>query len=498
MSPTPVLAAAAIHKHFPGVHALKGVDLHVMPGEVLAVLGENGAGKSTLMKILAGLQQPDQGTLTKDGRTLHLSSALDAKKHGIALIHQELQIADHLNAAANVFLGNEPTHYGFVRRKAMHRRATELFDKLGFGLPANTAVESLSPGKKQLIEIARALAIGARIIIMDEPTASLSQQETEKLFLVISQLRNDGVAVIYISHRLNEIKKIADRVTILRDGENAGELQADAITHDAMVQCMVGRSLDKTYQRQTHATQDMLLEVTGLCTAAHPRKPASFRLHRGEILGIAGLVGAGRTELLRALAGVDPIAAGTMNLQGRPYLPKMPQNAIDAGVVLAPEDRKLHGLLLELSVADNLNLPSISRLSRGKIFRHKAVENKHAEQHINALQIKCANLAQPARLLSGGNQQKIVISKWLALEPSIFLLDEPTRGIDVGAKREIYALMDSLAAAGKAVMFVSSDMEEILAIADRVLVMHEGAITGEVCGSERNETRIMQLATGCA
>lgn len=496
---SPRFTATAIHKSYPGVHALKGVNLHLYSGEVLAVLGENGAGKSTLMKILAGLQRPDSGIITLEGKNLNFHSVLDAKNHGIALIHQELQLADNLDAAANVFLGNEPSRRGFLLRSSMRHEAEDLLEKLGFGLPSHTPVKALSPGKRQIIEIARALATKARILILDEPTASLSQQETEKLFQIISQLRSDGVSLIYISHRLKEIQQIADRVTVLRDGENSGELTRDAISHEAMVKLMIGNNT-RPNREAISPTQvndaETIFAVHELCTLAYPSCPVSFSLARGEIIGIAGLVGAGRTELLRAIAGVDPFMAGTMNLLGKNFQPSSPAEAIAAGIVLAPEDRKHHGLLLESSVQGNLSLPSLSKLSRFGIFRSPTSEKNLAARQIAAMHIKCADPTQNASQLSGGNQQKIVIGKWLARDPLLFLLDEPTRGIDVGAKGEIYALMRDLAQQGKAVLFASSDLEEILAIADRIIVMHEGKITGQLAQHECDQTSIMQLATG--
>lgn len=492
----PLLVAQGMGKSFPGVKALKGVSLHIHEGEVLAVLGENGAGKSTLMKILAGLQKPDEGVLQWQGREVSFNSAAEAMQAGISLIHQELNLAENLSAAANVYLGREPQRWGFIDHKTMEQRAQVLLDRLGFGLPARAAVAGLSPGKKQIIEIAKALATDARLLIMDEPTASLSQSETEMLFAAIRKLQGEGVSVIYISHRLQEIERIADRVTVLRDGENAGELSRGQIDHDAMVRLMVGRAMSDFYQHTSHPRGDELLRVWGLRTAAHPAHEVHFSLHAGEIVGIAGLVGAGRTELLEALAAITPSRGGEMTLRGQRYRPRHPREAIDQGLMLVPEDRKQQGLVLEFSVADNLTLPSLEAQARVVCFRDFAREKDLAVRSIDQWQIKSSHPGQTARLLSGGNQQKIVIGKWLARKPQVLLLDEPTRGIDVGAKREIYQWMEALAREGMGVLFVSSDLEEILGVADRVLVMHEGRLAGELEREEMTQQSIMRLATG--
>jgi ribose transport system ATP-binding protein len=492
----PILVAQGIGKSFPGVKALAGVNLHLHEGEVLAVLGENGAGKSTLMKILAGLQRPDVGSIQWRGRDVSFASAAEAMQQGIALIHQELNLAENQSAAANVFLGREPQRWGFIHHREMERRAQILLDRLGFGLPSDSPVAALSPGKKQIIEIAKALATDARLLIMDEPTASLSQSETDRLFDAIRQLQSEGVSVIYISHRLQEIERIADRVTVLRDGENAGELARGEIHHDAMVRLMVGRAMSDFYQHTSHPRGEELLCVRGLRTAAHPAHELHFALHAGEIVGIAGLVGAGRTELLETMAAITPAPGGSMTLRGQNYQPRQPREAIDHGVMLVPEDRKQQGLVLEFSVAENLALPSLESLARAKVFRDGAGEKHLAARQIEQLQIKASHPGQTARLLSGGNQQKIVIGKWLARKPRVLLLDEPTRGIDVGAKREIYQWMEALARDGIGVLFVSSDLEEILGIADRVLVMHEGRLAGELSRGQMSEQSIMRLATG--
>lgn len=491
-----VLAVEGIVKSFPGVQALKGVSLTVARGEVLAVLGENGAGKSTLMKILAGLQQADAGKMMWQGREVHFSSASQALKAGIGLIHQELNLSENLPAGANVFLGREPQRWGVLDRRQMNAQAQQLLDRLGFGLPAETAVDGLSPGKKQLIEIAKALATDAQLLIMDEPTASLSEAETQKLFEVIRGLQREGVSVIYISHRLPEIERIADRVTVLRDGENAGELGRGEIHHDAMVRLMVGRELSDFYQHQSIEPGPEIMSVRGLRTRAYPRHEVSFTLRAGEVVGLAGLVGAGRTEILEALAGLTPAVAAEISLDSQAYAPQAPYDAVERGVMLVPEDRKQQGLVLDASVADNLTLPSLTRMARFGFWRDFSREKACADEQIAAMQIKVSHAGQSARQLSGGNQQKIVIGKWLALGPKVLLLDEPTRGIDVGAKSEIYQWMETLVQQGIAVLFVSSDLEEVLGLADRVLVMHEGRLAGELSRENMSQEAIMRLATG--
>lgn len=492
----PILAAKKITKSYPGVRALKDADLFLQEGEVLALLGENGAGKSTLMKILAGIQRADRGELLVQGEARYFADVTAAMSCGIALIHQELNLADNLDVAANVFLGREPRRYGFVMREEMRLRAQVLLDRLGFGLPADTMLAGLSPGKKQLVEIAKALATNARILIMDEPTASLSQSECEKLFQVIHRLRDEGVSVIYISHRLPEIARVADRVMVLRDGENVGELSREEITHDAMVRLMVGREMSEFFQHKTRERGEKVFVADHLRTQQHSGHELSLQLHAGEIVGLAGLVGAGRSELLRAMAGMDAVVSADMSLDGKKYAPTSSHDAIERGVVLVPEDRKEHGLLLDFSVKDNIALASLIKLSRWGLWRNNRAENQLAEEQIKDLQIKASQPTQRAGQLSGGNQQKIVIGKWLATAPRLLLLDEPTRGIDVGAKREIYHIMEDLAAQGKCVFFASSDLEEILTLADRVYVMHEGKIMGEISRQDLTEESIMQWATG--
>jgi ribose transport system ATP-binding protein len=497
----PRLEIIGARKQFPGVVALDNVSLTLGAGEVLAVVGENGAGKSTLMKIVAGVYQPDAGQVRIDGSAVRFPGPAEAIAAGVSLIHQELNLAENLTVLDNLFLGRERTRAGFVRMldsRTMRAKAVELLAQVG--LPANRAtarVESLSPGEKQLVEIARAQGTDVRLLIMDEPTSSLTQSETERLYAVIESLKNNGVSVLYISHRLAEVRRCADRVLVLRDGRNAGELAKSDITHDNMVRLMVGRDLKQFYPKihRNGSGGRPVLRVAGLRCRGGPETPVSFELRAGEILGMAGLVGAGRTELAEAVFGVRRIVSGDIHLDDRPLEPNSPSDAIAAGALLVPEDRRLHGLVLESSVGFNLSLPNLDRLG-SRIGISRRAESQLHQTWIDRLRVKTPSAAQPVGLLSGGNQQKVVFGKWLACDPRVLILDEPTRGVDVGAKAEIYALVDELAGRGVAVWMITSDMEELLGMSDRVVVMHEGRIAGELAGSELSEAAVMRMATG--
>ncbi len=491
----PLIEVSKVSKHFPGVRALNDVDLTLSSGEVLAVIGENGAGKSTLMKILAGVQHPDRGEIRVNGKTVVLNSVETALNLGIALIHQELNLADNLNVGANIFLGREPRRMGLIDHGEISNNAGRFLKMVGLKVDPSVQVSELTLGRQQMVEIAKALSINAEILIMDEPTSSLSQRETENLFTVIKDLRNRGVSVVYISHRLGEVQELADRVIVLRDGCNAGELKREEIHHDAMVQLMVGREISQFYQRNPHEASDTVLEVRDLRTPAHPGHPLSFNVRAGEIVGIAGLVGAGRTELLQTLFGVTPAVGGTIHLNQRKLIPQNPREAIKAGIGLVPEDRKKQGLILEMEVGENMSLASLDR-DQKRGFLNRLKEREIASEMIGQMRIKTPSNQQVVQFLSGGNQQKVVLGKWLAMKPCLLLLDEPTRGIDVGAKQEIYGLMEELAQHGVAVLFVSSEMEEILGMSDRTLVMHEGRLAGELSREELSEETVMKLATG--
>ncbi|MBL9174141.1 MAG: sugar ABC transporter ATP-binding protein [Verrucomicrobiales bacterium] len=490
----PVLQAEGLTKSYPGVRALRGVGLSVQSGEVLAVIGENGAGKSTLMKILAGVQPPDSGEIRISGAPVRLRSVQEAQALGIALIHQELNLAENLDVADNLFLGRERLRHGLIDTRRQHAEARQHLAKVGLDVEPSVPVGTLSLGQRQLVEIAKALSVDARVVIFDEPTSSLSSGEAANLFRVIRDLRSRGVAVIYISHRLGEVKELADRVVVLRDGENAGELPRDEIHHAAMVRLMVGRDLTQFYAHQPLSPGRPMLEVDGLRTAANPRHPLQFRVHAGEIVGVAGLVGAGRTEMLEALFGVTPALGGVVRVDGVESRPESPQDAIRAGLALVPEDRKRQGVILEMAVRENVSLAALRRDSpRG--FLNRLWENSLAAETIRNLRVKTPSPLQSVQFLSGGNQQKVVLGKWLALKPKVLLMDEPTRGIDVGAKHEIYRLMEDLAREGVAILFVSSELEEVLGLSDRVLVLHEGRITGELPRSALNEEAVLHLAT---
>jgi len=498
----PLLEVRNIRKQFPGVLALDNVSVRLHAGEVLAVVGENGAGKSTLMKILAGIYQPDVGSILLDGHEQHFRSVSEALSAGICLIHQELNLAENLGVAANIFLGREKTRAGklyWLDRRSMAADAIVLMERVG--LPTklvNVAVGHLAPGQKQLVEIARALSLNARVIIMDEPTSSLTQGETDRLYEVIDDLRLAGVGVVYISHRLAEVKRVANRAVVLRDGRNAGELGREQINHDALVRLMVGRDLKQIYPHKHRAEgAQPRLEIRNLRYQDGPSSPVSFTIGAGEIVGMAGLVGAGRTELAEAVFGVRKLLGGDVLLDGTPVVLARPALAIAAGILLVPEDRRLNGLILEAAVGFNLSLPNLDRLQSLRLIQ-RSREKVLCQSLVDKLRIRTPKLSQTAGLLSGGNQQKMVFAKWLAREPKVLILDEPTRGVDVGARGEIYAIIDQLAASGVAVWMISSDMEEILGMSDRVLVLHEGRLAGELNRSDLNEEAIMRLATGAA
>lgn len=494
----PLLEVRKIGKSFPGVRALNNVDMTLGRGEVLAVIGENGAGKSTLMKILAGVQPADEGDVLIEGEPVSIDSVEKALSQGISLIHQELNLASNLDVAANIFLGREPLRMGLIDRKRIHKEAKHFLDLVGLEIDSSALVGTLPLGRQQMVEIAKALSVDARVLIMDEPTSSLSTHESEQLFAVIKDLRSRGVSIVYISHRLGEVRELADRITVLRDGENAGELSRDEVTHDKMVKLMVGRDVSQFYQHKSHEAGDTMLEVKGLRTPEHPEHRLEFSLKAGEVVGMAGLVGAGRTEMLATLFGVTPALGGEIRVGGAAAEIKSPIDAIRAGLALVPEDRKQQGLLLEMAVRENISLASIKRDRKAGGFLNRARERAISKSMIDQLRIRTPDDGQAVRFLSGGNQQKVVLGKWLAMEPKVLLLDEPTRGIDVGAKQEIYGLIEELARKGVAILFVSSEMEEVLGMSDRTLVMHEGRLTGELRRDELSEEAIMRLATGGA
>jgi ribose transport system ATP-binding protein len=495
-----LLEARGISKSFPGVRALDDVRMHLHPGEVLALVGENGAGKSTLMKILAGVYQPDAGELLQDGVAVRFPDVRAASAAGVCLIHQELNLAENLSVAANLFLGREKLLGGplqLLDRAGMRREAGPWLQRVG--LPesaADRAVHELAPGQKQLVEIARALAAKARVLIMDEPTSSLTQAETDRLYEVIDDLRNAGVAVVYISHRLAEVKRLADRATVLRDGKNAAELARDEISHESLVRAMVGRELKALYPRTRPASaRQPVLSLQNITYRGGPSEPVSFDLFAGEVLGMAGLVGAGRTELAEAIFGLRAITAGRVFLNGEALRIRKPADAVRAGLGMVPEDRRQHGLLLPEGTGFNVSLPNLASLSKGGVVAPKRLAGL-GRSWIERLRIRTPTLGKPVGQLSGGNQQKVVFAKWLARAPKLLILDEPTRGVDVGARGELYAIVDRLAAAGTAVWMITSDMEELLGMSDRIAMLHEGRLAGIVPRDAANEETLMRLATG--
>ena len=496
-----VLEARGICKSFPGVKALDGVRLTVRRGRLHALLGENGAGKSTLINILAGVFPPDAGEVLLDGQPVAFRNPRQAREAGIAIIFQELNLVPHLSVAQNMFLGREPlTRVGLVDDARMNREAGTWLHRLKLEVDPRTPVGRLRVGQQQVVEIAKALSLNARVIIMDEPTSAITEQEVAVLFQLIHQLKQGGVAIIYITHKLDELSAIADDLTVLRDGRFIDSRPVQEISYDETVRLMVGRNLSDLYSRSKAEPREELLRVEGL-SLAHPARASeftvrdvSFQLYRGEVLGCFGLMGAGRTELLETLFGLHPDrASGRVYLAGQPVWFDSPRRAIDAGLVLAPEDRKREGLVLSLSVAANTSLACLDQTERFG-FLDASRESDLVHRYVNRLRIKTPSIHQITRLLSGGNQQKVVLAKWLATRPKVLLLDEPTRGIDIAAKREIYELMDELVASGLGVVLVSSELPEILAVADRILVMCDGRKTAEFDRPDATEEKIMKAA----
>jgi ribose transport system ATP-binding protein len=494
---TSLISVKRLSKRFPGVRALHEVQFDLNAGEVHALMGENGAGKSTLMKILAGVYTRDAGEILYDGKPVDFASPRDAQSMGVGIIHQELQLMNHLSVAQNIFIGREPRgRLGlFLDEDKLNAQARDILARMHVSLDPRAVVGALTVAKQQMVEIAKALSFDSRVLIMDEPTSALNEAETAELFRIIRELKSRGVGVIYISHKMDELKQIADRVTVLRDGEYVATVAAADTSVEAIIGMMVGRTLtDVAAPRGAAERGEVALEVSRLNAGPLVRN-VSFTLHKGEILGFAGLLGAGRTEVARAVFGADPIESGEIVVRGVKAAIRQPSDAVARGIGYLSEDRKRFGLAIGMDVESNIVMSNLRKFLSFSVFLRRGQIRRTASQFIKLLAIRTPSATQPVRLLSGGNQQKIVIAKWLERDCDVLFFDEPTRGIDVGAKSEIYKLLRSLAAQGKAIVMISSELPEILRMSDRIVVMCEGRITGELSAAEATQERIMQLAT---
>lgn len=495
--PDPILQAEGISKRFPGVHALDDVSLTIHPGEVHAVVGENGAGKSTLMKIFSGVYLPDNGEIRVEGQPRVIESPRVAQELGINTIYQELSLVDALSVGENIYLGQLPTRPGKswqVDWPAVWRQSSQLLDRVGSRVRPQTLVRNLTVAQKQMVEIARALARNVRVLILDEPTSSLTERETEKLFEIIATLRSRGVGIVYISHRLGEVFRIAQRVTVFRDGKVVGSVPIEQASEDLLVRMMVGRDLARLFTQARPTDARVRLEVRNLSRRG-VLHDVSFAVRGGEVVGLSGLVGAGRTELARCLFGADPYDAGEILLDDTQVSVKSPGDAVKQGIALVPEDRKLQALILRMSVRENVTLPVLDRLG-SPVFPSRNQERVLVEDYIRSLRIRTPHMEQRVAALSGGNQQKVVLARWLATKPKVLILDEPTRGIDVGAKAEVHALIARLAEEGVAILMISSELPEILGMSHRILVMRNGRIVADVPREDASEESIMAAATG--
>jgi rhamnose transport system ATP-binding protein len=493
----PLLTLAGISKTFPGVRALHEVSLELYPGEVTALIGENGAGKSTLVKILTGIYQPDAGEIRLAGRPLMLPSAHAAFAAGITAIHQETVLFDELTVAENIYLGHAPrTRLNSIDWSSMRRKAQHLLDQMGARISADARLKDLGIANRHLVAVARALSIEARIVIMDEPTAALSQKEIEELYVLIELLKKDGKAILFISHKFDEIYRIADRYTVFRDGEMVGKGRLAEARQGEIVRLMVGRPVDTIFPARRAAIGEPVLEVEGL---GHPTEFAdiSFALRRGEILGFYGLVGAGRSEVMQAIFGMTRHSSGRIRIEGRDIAPRSPADAVEAGIVYVPEERGRQGVVIGLPIVQNISLPSLERTSRSGVLR-LAEEFAFARRYTERLDLRAASLSQDVGTLSGGNQQKVVIAKWLATAPKVIILDEPTKGIDIGSKAAVHGFMAELVAEGLSVIMVSSELPEILGMSDRVVVMREGRIAGVFEAAGLTAETLVRTAAGIA
>jgi inositol transport system ATP-binding protein len=498
-----LLRMTGISKSFPGVRALDNVDFEVGEAEIHAFLGENGAGKSTLLKILSGAQLPDGGNIEFAGNSVSFASPQEAQKAGIVTIYQEFTLAPEMTIAENVFIGREPGSRLFISRSRLEQETRRLTDRIGLDRSPRALVRDLSVAEQQMVEIARALSMKSRLIVMDEPTSALSRAEVEKLFEIVRALKKDGITTIFVTHRLEEVFEICDRYTVLRDGRHVGAGSVSDTTLDGIIRLMVGRELGLLAQRQTsYATSDVALAAEGITrrrkstdSSAIELHDVSFKVCRGEILGIAGLVGAGRTETARAIFGADAIDGGRVIVDGSPARIASPQDAIRHGIGLVPEDRKQQALFLALAIRNNLSIAAHDRISSLRWFVSARKEDALVDEYRRLLNIRMASADQLVGNLSGGNQQKVVLARWLALRPKVLIVDEPTRGIDVGAKVEVHNLLFEMAASGIAIIVISSELPEVLALSDRILTMREGRVTGEIAGREADQERLMTLMT---
>lgn len=491
-----ILTMKGIDKSFPGVHALDHVDLEVRKGEVHALMGENGAGKSTLMKVLTGIYSKDSGTITFEGREVEFTNPREAQDAGIVIVHQELNMLGHLTVAQNIFIGREFMKGKFIDDRKMNEEARKLFDQLGIDIDPTETMSRLTVGKQQMCEIAKAISHDAKVIIFDEPSAALTEAEIEELFKIIRDLRERQLGIVYISHRMDEIKVITDRVTVMRDGGYVGTLITKDCTKEDIINMMVGRVIYEDPKTESQVAKDapVVLKVEHL-NAGRMVQDVSFELRKGEILGFSGLMGAGRTETMRALFGADPKQSGDIYVNGEKVDIKSPKDAVRHGIGYLSEDRKRFGIIVDKSVAENSTMATLDEYMKG-LFIDKKKENDVAQKYVDILKTKTPGVDQLVVNLSGGNQQKVVIAKWLMQNPTVFIMDEPTRGIDVGAKYEIYKIMCDLAQQGAGVIMISSELPEIIGVCDRTLVMAEGRITGEVEGDDLTQERIMSFAIG--
>ena len=499
----PLLRMSLISKRFPGVQALDDASLEVLPGEIHALLGENGAGKSTLIKILSGAQQPDSGTIEFGGQSVTLVSPHDAQRRGIVTIYQEFTLTPNMTIAENVFIGREPGLGVFVDWRKMASETRAITKRLGLELQPMSIVRGLSVAEQQMVEIARALSMKSRLIVMDEPTSALSSAEVEKLFRIIRELKAHGLSIIFVTHRLEEVIEICDRYTVLRDGRLVGSGAIANTTIDGIIRLMVGRQVNALFaHRERTPAGDVILAVEGLNRRGNAQDQnasvladVGFEVHRGEILGVAGLVGAGRTEMARAVFGADPFDSGRVFVDGRKVRIRSPQDAIRHGIGLVPEDRKQQALFLALAVRINLSMASHQRIMRWGVFMDETAERAMVEEYRKRLNIRMASPEQLIASLSGGNQQKVTLARWLALRPKVLIVDEPTRGIDIGAKVEVHNLLFEMARSGIAVVAISSELPEVLAISDRIITMREGRISGEIKGEDATEEVLMSMMT---